>query len=148
MVVTGPLDPGPVVTGSVISASAFEKGGTLALGSFKAGPGAEADDETDQLSRTMIKGIKDTLPEDHTRFVLQTNDPKASDFFLDGYIEDYGRKGHLAHLSVDGEIWLRETGEKILSFQTSVVIDFKTRDPGSAAYQIGAAIAKYIGSKL
>jgi hypothetical protein len=150
------LDATPVVTGSVINASAFEKGGTLVFGSFKAGPGAEAGDETDQLSLMITKGIKETLPEDNTHFSIQADDQKDSDCYLDGYIEDYGRDEHFshmklrktqAHLSVDGEVWLRETGEKIFSFQTAIVIDLKTQNPKIAAYQLGVAIAHFIGSK-
>ena len=50
----------------------------------------------------------------------------------------------MAHLSVDGEIWLRETGEKIFLFQTSIMIDLKTQNPKTVAYQIGVAIAHFI----
>ncbi len=118
----------------------------MVLGSFKPGPGAEAGDETDQLSLMMIKGIKDTLLKDSTHFTIPADDPKDSDFYLDGYIEDYGRRGHFYHLSVDGEIWLRDTGEKILLFQTSTMIDIKTQNPKTVAYQIGVAIVHFIGS--
>ena len=140
------LDVTVVVTGSVINSSSFQKGGSLVLGSFKPGTGAAADDETDQLSALMIKGIKDTLPEGNTQFTIAPDDQKDSDFFLEGYIEDYGRKGHFSHLSVDGEIWLRETGEKIFSFQTTTLINLKTQDPKAVAYQIGVAIAHFIES--
>lgn len=155
VLVTESLDATPVITGSVVSPSAFAKGGTLVLGSFKPGPGAEANDATDQLSLMMLKGIHDTLPEDNTHFTLQSDDQKDPDCFLEGYIEDYGREGHLSHikvrkgqvyLSVDGDIWLRETGEKILLFQTSTVIDLKTQNPNSVAYEIGVAIAHFIGA--
>jgi len=155
-IVSDSLDVVPIVTGSVINASAFSKGGTLVLGSFKAGPGAEANDETDQLSLMMIKGIKETLPEDNTPFTIAQDDQKDSDCYLDGYIEDYGRDEHFshmklrktqAHLSIDGEIWLRETGEKIFTFQTSSVINLKTQNPKTVAYQMGVAIAHFIGSK-
>ena len=140
------LDATVVVTGSVINASSFEKGGTLLLGSFKPGSGAAADDETDRLSSLMIKGIKDTLPEGKTQFAIPPDDQKDSDFFLEGYIEDYGRRGHFSHLSVDGEIWLRETGEKIFSFQTTTLINLKTQEPAAVAYQMGVAIAHFIES--
>jgi hypothetical protein len=143
-----PLDATPVITGSVVNASAFEKGGRLVLGSFRAGNGAAADDETDQLSSMMIKGIKDTLPQDNTHFTIPPDDQKDSDCFLEGYIEDYGAtKGHFSRLSVDGEIWLRETGEKIFIFQTSVMINVKTQNPNTVAYQIGVAIAHFIGDR-
>ena len=141
------LDAAPVIAGSVVNASAFEKGGTLALGSFKPGTGAAADDETDQLSMMMIKGIRETLPEDNTNFTVSPDDQKDSDFYLEGYIEDYVRRGHFAHLSVDGEIWLRETGEKVFLFRTSVMIDLKHQSPNTMAYQIGTAIAHFIGSQ-
>jgi hypothetical protein len=145
----------PLVTGSVVNAAAFGKGGTLILNSFKAGAGAEADDDTDRLSSMMIKGIRDTLPGLNTHFNIPADDQDGSDYFLDGYIEDYGRDKHFSHLtlnknqvhlSVDGEIWLRDTGEKIFLFQTSTVINLKTQDPKSVAYQIGCAIARFIGS--
>jgi hypothetical protein len=133
-----------VITGSLPNPSAFEKGGRLALGSFKPGPGAAADDETDELSSMIIKGIKDTLPAANTHFTIPADDGQDSDFDLEGYIEDYGNKGHSSHLSVDGAIELRETGEKILLFQTSVMIDLKTQNPKTVAYRIGAAIAHFI----
>ena len=117
------------------------------LGSFKPGPGAAADNETDQLSLMMIKGIKDTLPGDNTHFSVPLDDKTDSDYYLEGYIEDYGRKGHFAHLSVDGEIWFREYGEKIFQFQTSLMIDLKHQNPKAVAYQIGGAIAHFIGSR-
>ncbi len=142
----GPLDAIPVITGSVVDPSAFEKGGTLVLGSFKPGPGAAAGDETDQLSLMMIKGIKDTLFKDNSHFIIPTDDQKDPDFYLEGYIENYGSKGHFARLSIDGEIGLRETGEKIFTFQTSAKIDLKTQDPQTVAHQIGVAIAHFIGS--
>jgi hypothetical protein len=135
-----------VVTGSVVNPSAFEKGGTLVLGSFKPGPGAAADDETDQLSLMMIKGIRETLPTENTHFIIPIADQKGPDLYLEGYIEEYGHKGHLAHLSVDGQMWLRETGEKVFLFQTSTVINLKTQDPKAVANQIGVAIAHFIGS--
>ena len=103
----------------------------------------------------MIKGIKDTLPEDNTRFTIQTSDQKDTDCLLEGYIENYGRDTYNPHLklrknqtllSVDGEILLRDTGEKIFLFQTSVVIDLKNQNPRTVAYQIGVAIAHFIGS--
>jgi hypothetical protein len=147
VIITDSLNATPVITGSVVNASAFERGGTLVLGSFKPGSGAAADDETDQLSSLMIKGIKDTLPGDNTHITIQSDDQKDSDLYLEGYIENYESKGHFAHLSVDGEIWFRETGEKIFLFQTSVTIDLKNQDPKTVAYQIGAAIAHFIGSK-
>ena len=145
-IVADALDVSPMVTGSVLNSSALAKGGNLALGSFKAGTGAAANDETDQLSWMMIKGIKDTLPEDNTHFKITSDDQKDADCLLEGYIEDYGSKGHKAHLSIDGEIWLRDTGEKILLFQTSINIDLKKQNPKTVAYQIGVAIAHYIGS--
>lgn len=144
-VIPDALSAAPVITGSVINADAFKKGGMLALGSFKPGPGAAADDETDQLSAMMIKGIKDALPASGTPFTILPSDQSNSDLFLEGYIEDYGSKGRSAHLSVDGEIWLRETGEKILMFQTTVVFNLKNQDPKTVAYQIGCAIANFMG---
>jgi hypothetical protein len=147
VVISDALSATPVITGSVVNASAFEKGGTLVLGPFKAGTGAEANDETDQLSRMMIKGIKDTLPEENTHFTIQADDQKNFDCYLDGYIENYGHKGHLSNLSVDGQIWLQDTGEKIFFFQTSIVIDLKSQSPNTIAYQVGVAIAHFIGSK-
>lgn len=147
-IVSQSLDEAVVVTGSVVNPDASEKGGALALGSFKPGPGAAANDETDQLSWMMVKGIKETLPEDNTHFAIQTENADNSDFLLDGYIEEYDRKGHFAHLSVDGEIWLRSTGEKIFLFQTSTRIDLKKQSPKTVAYQIGVAIAHYIGSHV
>jgi hypothetical protein len=153
-IVSESLDAIPVITGSVVNSSVFAKGGTLVLGSFKPGPGAAANDETDKLSSMMIKGINDTLPGDNTHFTISTDDQSAPDCFLEGYIEDYGHDVRIPHLklrkdqtylSVDGDIWLRETGEKIFLFQTSAVIDLKTQDPKTMAYQIGVAIAHFIG---
>ena len=119
----------------------------MVLGPFKPGPGAAADDETDQLSLMVIKGIKDTLLKSNTQFTVPADDTKGSDFYLDGYIEDYGSKGRFAQLSIDGEIGLRETGERIFIFQTSVKIDLKTQKPETTAYQIGVAVAHFIGSR-
>ena len=155
-IIADSLDETPVITGSVVNASAFQKGGTLVLGSFKPGVGAAADDETDRLSAMMIKGIKDTLPEDNTHFTLTTDNPNGSDFFLEGYIDDYGRDKHYSpvklrknqvHLSIDGQIWLRETGEKVFLFQTACIIDLKTQNPNTVAYDIGISIAHFITSK-
>jgi len=153
IIIADTLDATPVITGSVVDATALNKGGTLVFGAFKPGPGAEADDDTDQLSLMMIKGIKDTLPSQNTHFTIQTGDDDDSDFLLDGFIEDYGHQGHLmhkhqVHLSLDGQIWLRETGEKLLLFQTSLMIDPKIQEPRVVAYQIGAAIARFIGSHI
>ena len=142
----GPLDTTPVITGSVVNSSAFGKGGRLVLGPFKPGPGASADDETAGLSLMITKGIQDTLPTDNTHFTIPADDSKDSDFYLDGYIEDYGSKGHFAHLSIDGEIGLRETGERIFTFQTTTIVDLKTQNPKTAAYRIGVAVAHFIGS--
>ena len=145
-IVSDSLDAIPVITGSVVNQAAFQKGGSLVLGTFQPGSGAAADDETDQLSSMLIKGIKDILPQENTNFTIQADDQKDSDLYLEGYIEDYGRKGRSSHLSIDGEIWLRETGEKIFLFQTSTMIDLKKHDPQAVAYQMGVAIAHFIGS--
>jgi hypothetical protein len=155
IVIPNHSDEAPFVTGSVVNSSAFAKGGTLVLKSFKAGDGAAADEETDRLSSMVIKGITDTLPGENTKFTFQTQDPDDSDFYLAGHIENYGdassvhnmglRKNQV-YLSLDGEIWLRETGEKVLLFQTSTIFNLKTQDPTAEAYQIGVGIAHYIGS--
>ncbi|MBF0571910.1 MAG: hypothetical protein HQL12_08595 [Candidatus Omnitrophica bacterium] len=156
IIVSSSADDIPVVTGSVLNSLAFEKGGTLVLGSFKPGTGAEANDETDQLSLMMIKGIKDTLLADNLRFTISEDDQKKSDFYLEGHIEDYGRDVHFTHLklrqnqvhlSIDGEIWLRETGEKVFLFKSSALIDLKIKNSKIAAYQMGVAIARLLGSK-
>ncbi len=139
------LDAIPVITGSVIDSSAFKKGGSLVLGSFEPGPGAAADDETDQLSLMMIKGIKDTLLKENTRFIIPADGAQNSAFYLEGSIKDYDRRGHFAHLSIDGEIGLSQTGEEIFMFQTSAKIDLKGQNPKAVAYRIGVAIAHFIG---
>ena len=150
------MDAVPVVTGSVVDLPAFQKGGTLVLGSFKPGAGAVANDETDRLSAMMIKGIRDTLPGKNSRFTISTEGQENPDCYLDGYIENYGNDIRSTHLklrknqvllSLDGEIWLRETGAKIFFFKTSSIIDLKTQDPKAAAYQTGIAIADFIGSQ-
>ena len=144
-IVSNSLDAVPVVSGAVVNADEFQKGGSLNFDSFKPGPGAAADEVTDQLSFMITKGIKDTLPEDNTRFRI----PEAAgdaDYTLDGYIEDYGQKGHMAHLSIDGQIWSKASGNKIFVFQTAVLIDLKSQTPKTVAYQIGIAIAHFIGS--
>lgn len=155
LIVADYLDATPVVTGSVVNASAFAKGGSLVLGSFKPGVGAEANDDTDELSWMIVKGIKDTLPEDNTNFKISPLDQGDSDFTLEGYIDDFGRDSHFTHvklrdtqihLAIDGEIWLRETGEKVFLFQTSTVIDLKLQNPKTVAYEMGVAIAHFIGS--
>jgi len=129
----------------VVNHAAFAKGGTLVLGLFKPGPGAAADAQTDRLSLMLIKGIQETLPNEKTAFTIVEGDPKNTDFLLEGYIEDYNRKGRFYHLSVDGEIGLQTTGEKIFLFQTSFMINIKNQDPMAIAYQMGAAIAHLIG---
>ena len=154
-IVSDSLDAIPVITGSVVNQAAFQKGGSLVLGTFQPGSGAAADDETDQLSSMIIKGINETLPGDHTHFSV-SDDPKDSDCVLEGFIETYGSDPKASHmklrkdqtfLSVDGDIWLRMTGEKIFLFQTSMVIDLKSQNPNTVAYQIGQAVAHYIGSQ-
>ncbi len=154
-IISDSLDATCVITGSVVNSSVFTKGGTLVLGSFKPGTGAAANDETDQLSLMMIKGINETLPKNSTHFIIQADEQNEPDYYLEGYIENYGRDGHIPHLklrknqvllSVDGDIWLRQTGEKIFLFQTTVVIDLKIQNPKTVAYQIGVAIANFISS--
>ncbi len=145
-IIADSLDEAIVITGSMADAAACEKGGTLLLGSFKPGPGAVAGDETDQLSGMIIKGIKEARPWGRTTFTIVPQGHQAPDLFLEGYIDDFGRMGDVAHFSVSGEIWLRETGEKVLLFQTSTVIHLKTQDPKTVAYQIGVAIAHFIES--
>ncbi len=153
-IVSKPPEAAFTITGSVANASAFAKGGVLALGAFTAGTGAAADDETDQLSSMIIQGIKDTLPSENTHFTFPSDAMQSTDCFLEGNIDDYGdRVGHVRlkrnekYLSIDGEIWLRSTSEKIFVFGTSTVINTKDQDPKDVAYRIGAAIAHYIGSQ-
>ena len=40
----------------------------------------------------LVKGIKDTLLEEKTRFSIVEDDQKNSDFYLEGYIEEYGQR--------------------------------------------------------
>ncbi|MBF0504958.1 MAG: hypothetical protein HQL14_07645 [Candidatus Omnitrophica bacterium] len=144
----------PVVTGSLINATAFQREGSLVLGVFKPGPDAAANDETDRLSLMLIKGIKETLLQEKTaHFKILDDDQKNPDFVMDGYIEGYTKAGRFSHLlwhknearlSVDGEIWLQKTGEKIFMFQASEVINLNNQNSLSAAYQMGAAIAEFI----
>jgi hypothetical protein len=140
-----PVAVAPQISGSVLTSSLFTRGGSLSLGSFKAGTGAAANDETDDLSARIMQGIHDILPGMGTVFSLADN-PTESDYVLEGYIENYTKRGSVANLSVDGEIWLQSTGEKIFVFQTSMVIDLKKQEPKSVAYQIGEAIARFMAT--
>ena len=148
MIITESLDETPVITGSIVNPAVFEKGGSLILGSFKPGSNAAADDTTDHLSMMIIKGINDTLPAINNPFTIVSDDQKNTDCVLEGYIEDYSKKGNAYILSVDGEIWLKATGEKIFLFQTSAIIKIKTQNPNTIAYEIGIAVAHYIGSQV
>ncbi len=136
----------PDITGGVADQTLFQKGGTLFLGSFRAGVGAAADEETDLISAMLIKGIRDTLPQESSHFTLLANDQGNADFLLEGHINDFTHKGRFSRLSVDGEIWIRETGDRVFLFQHSSKIDFKTQDPKAVAYQLGVSIAHFIGS--
>ncbi len=150
------LNATPVVTGSVINPSAFAKGGMLFLGAFKPGRGAAADAETDEASSMIVKGISDVLPAVNTSFIVSTDPEQQPEYLLEGHIEEYGRpksssgpklRKDQVVLSVNGEIWIWKTGEKICSFQTSVTLDRKKDDPRVIAYQIGVAISHFIRSK-
>jgi hypothetical protein len=154
IIVSDSLDATPVITGSVVNAPALQKGGTVMLGAFSPGPGAAANDDTDELSSMMMKGIKDALPQENTHFIISTDAQKEPDYLLEGSIDEYGHDVHVPHLklhknqnflSVTGDLWFQNTGEKVLLFQTSIVIDPKTQNSNTAAYQIGVAIAHFIG---
>ena len=141
------------VTGSVINAQSFHKGGTLALSAFKPGPGAAANEQTDRLSLMLIKGIKESLSQHNTPFMLADGNDNSPNFVMAGYIEDYaqspGVSRHIlrkneAALSVDGEIWFQETGEKVFIFQGVTNINLKKEDPMAKAYQLGRAIGDAI----
>jgi len=134
----------PEVTGSLVNKTAFERGGSLVVGVFKPGSGAAANEETDGLSSMLMKGVKETLINRNARFTVAAPDQNNSEFALDGYIQEYTAKGHKAHLSLDGEIYLRETGEKVFLFQTSFRFNTKNQDPMVVAYRMGEAIADRI----
>ena len=153
-IIADSLDATPVISGAVVNASLMARGGSLVLGAFKPGAGAVADDQTDQISGMILKGIRDALPENAPAFKIQSNSKATPDYILEGIIENYGRTGPSPHplrknqifMSVDGNIWLTQTGEKILLFRTSIIIDLKTQNSISEAYQVGAAIARFIGT--
>lgn len=145
------LDLVPLVSGSVVNSLAVAKGGHIGLGAFRPGAGAAANEQTDELSQMLVAGIRDSLLSTHTQFTLGKDAQRDPDCILEGTIENYGRQAGAilgAHdrmsLVINGNIWLRDTGEKILLFQGSVVIDAKRQDPKTSAYQMGVAVARFI----
>ena len=88
IIVSQALDAIPAVTGSIINPSVFDTGGTLALGTFKPGANASADDQTDKLSSMIIKGFKDVFSSQSNHFTLQKGNINDSDAVLEGFIAD------------------------------------------------------------
>ncbi len=134
----------------------MHKGGTLGLSAFKAGPGAEANDQLDKLSLMLIKGIRDVLTQRTTVWHIADAGQDNVDFVLDGYIEELSQSGKFSrlilrknktNLSVDGEIWSQATGGKVLVFASSEIINIKKQELMDQAYAMGQAIGEFIAAQ-
>lgn len=145
-----------LVSGAVIDEPVLLKGGSLVLASFKPGPGAEANDQTDKISVMLIKGIEEVLATNDVPFILKEGqEDEDADFVLDGFIEEFTRSGKMsrlmlknqAHLSVDGGIWSQLSGTKVLVFSSSAIINMKKEKPVDVAYRMGRAIGRYISQR-
>ena len=135
-----------MVSGTLLNEKALDIGGTLGLTAFNAGPGAAAGEELDRISLMLAKGIKENLSLQTTAIKISENDKEDPSLLLKGYIEEYGQKNHKINFAVDGEIWLQETGAKVLIFQTAYVVDLKKEDPQQVAFRMGQAIGDYIAA--
>ncbi len=142
----------PDITGNIVDGSKLKIGGTLGLSMLKAGPQAEAGEQLDHLSLMLLKGIRESLESQKSKFVLVDQGQEA-DFILEGYIEELYKPGKFQRLmlrkrtlrfSVSGEIWAKDTGKKVLTFASSKVIKDKKANLNNDAYQMGLAIGDFI----
>ncbi len=149
-------EPSPSVTGSVVEPVLLAHGGKLALVSLKAGPQAEANNELDGISTAVLTGIKDSLDGQKTSslHVIRTQDGQP-DVVLEGYVQEFSQTSRLSrmmmhpnrgHLVLTGEIWLRTTGQRLLTFSADKKFDPKKEKPMDVAYELGQNIGDFIGS--
>ena len=146
------VEPGKTaVSGDIVNASRLNSGGKLGLAVFKAGPGAQSDEQLDQISLMLIKGINERLQEHQTSLIV-TDDEDSADLILQGYVEEFFQPGKFdrwvkhknrCRLSVSGEIWQRDTGTKVLTFASSQTIPLKAQHL-DIAYRMGQAIGDFI----
>ena len=137
------------VTGSVLNQPLLAQGGDLALVPFKAGPGAEANDELDRISLMVIKGIKDSIEHQNTSFRIVDATDSQPKIALQGYVQEFSKSRRMMgskedSLNLVGEVWLISTGERILNFSTQRKFNPKKEKPTDAAYELGHEIGDFI----
>ncbi|MBI3602226.1 MAG: hypothetical protein HY209_04965 [Candidatus Omnitrophica bacterium] len=144
-----------LVTGSVIEPALLAHGGRLALVSLKAGPQAEANDELEGLSTAVLTGIKDSLDAQKTSLHVMKAQEGQPQVVLEGYVQEFSQTGRLSrlmmhpnrdHLVLVGEIWLRRTGERLLTFSAGKKFDPQKEKPMKVAYELGQGIGNFIGA--
>jgi hypothetical protein len=143
------------VGGIVLDQSLLSQGGDLALGPFKPGDQAEANDETDRISSMILKGIKDYFDSQHTSLHVVDATQTHPKFVLEGYIHEFSKAGKMSRmmmrpnkdvLRIEGEIWLIPSGQRLAGFSANKKFDPKKEKPFDVAYALGHDIAEFIVS--
>jgi hypothetical protein len=143
----------PVVTGAVVSSELLIKGGDLALVAFKAGPKAEANDELDRISLTILKGVKESLDNQKTSLRIIAPNEGQPAVVMEGYIQDFSKPGRISRvmlrpnhycLSVEGELWLSTTGQRLLNFSAQKDFNPKKEKLVDVAFKMGKEIGNFV----
>ncbi|MEI7998750.1 MAG: hypothetical protein WCH62_04515 [Candidatus Omnitrophota bacterium] len=148
-------DPLPFVTGTVLNSAVLTGGGDLTLSTFKAGPLAEENDELDNFSVMILKGVKDSLEGQKTLLHVVSGNDVHPKMVLEGYVQEYSKTGRLARMTMHpnrnllvltGELWLVSNGERILNFTTQKKFDPKKEKPTDVAYALGKDIGDFVAT--
>ena len=146
------------VTGKVIKEDVFKKGGTLVILPFKAGVNAVASPQLDRVTLMIVKGAVDYLAEQKTPFkVLTTEDQGSPQLVIEGYVDDLSHSGKMSRmamrpktttLSVNGQMVISGTHDRVLIFQQTKSIPDPKRDGLDIAYQTGQDLGRFIVDAL
>ena len=147
-----------VESGKILNRERLQKGGSLLVIPFKAGPGVEADGELDRMALTIVKGISDKLKEKNTSLkLLDYEHAQEADFVLQGHItlvekpsqfNKWVKRDKTIEVSAEGEIIDLETDKKIVIFSDSRKSSQKDATYKDLGYQIGERIGRFLLSGI
>ena len=132
----------------------LQKGGSLLIIPFRAGPGVVATEELDRISLMFVKGVIEILEKNSSPFkILNASNADTADLVMKGHVVRFAELGkkrswipiaRSLDLSFEGKIIERETGRVVFYFARRRTSPPKFGDYKSMAYDMGKEIGQFL----